>query len=315
MHVVAVLAPDGVSAFDLAIPCQVFGLARRPDGAPAYDVRVCAERSVTTTAGELEPFRISSRYGVRDALGADTVIVPGGPVERVPRPGTVRLLKEAATAGARVASICTGAFLLARAGLLDGHRVTTHWRFAGRLAEGFPEVEVDPSVLFVDAGPILTSAGIAAGLDLCLHMVRRDHGAAAAADVARMIVMAPQRTGGQAQFMAHPDPGTDPEDLGATLQWMRENLHEPLTIADIAAHATLSKRSLSRHFRAQTGTTPLRWLLNHRLQRARELLETTDLPVSRIAEATGFGSVETLRHHFNRDVGTTPKAYRATFRV
>ncbi|KUJ41751.1 AraC family transcriptional regulator [Streptomyces albus subsp. albus] len=315
MHVVAVLAPDGVSAFDLAIPCQVFGLARRPDGGRAYDVRVCAERSAVVTAGELEPFRISSRFGMDDAHGADTVIVPGGDADQTPRPRTVRLLRELASDGARIASICTGAFVLARAGLLDGRRATTHWRFADRLAHRFPDIEVDPSVLFVDEGEILTSAGIAAGLDLCLHMVRCDHGAAVAADVARMIVMAPQRAGGQAQFMEHPDPGADPENLGATLQWMRENLHRPLTVADIAARATLSTRSLSRHFRAQTGTTPLRWLLNHRLQRARELLETTDLPVSRVAEAAGFGSVETLRHHFSREVGTTPKSYRATFRI
>ncbi|MFH8368395.1 GlxA family transcriptional regulator [Streptomyces sp. NPDC018031] len=315
MHVIAVLASDGVSAFDLSIPCQVFALARLPDGTPAYDVRVCAERPVTATAGELEPFRISARYGLDDARAADTVIVPGGPVDRVPPPGTLRLLRDLAAGGARTASICTGAFALAHAGLLDGRRATTHWRFAGLLADGFPDVEVDPAVLFVDEGEILTSAGIAAGLDLCLHMVRRDHGAAAAADVARMIVMAPQRTGGQAQFMTHPDPGADPEDLGATLQWMRENLHRPLSVADMAAHARLSTRSLSRHFRAQTGTTPLRWLLGHRLQRVRELLETTDLPMGRIAEATGFGSVETLRHHFSRDVGTTPKSYRASFRV
>ncbi|MBH5338038.1 helix-turn-helix domain-containing protein [Streptomyces pactum] len=315
MHTVAILAPDGVSAFDLSIPCQVFAVARRPDGAPAYEVRVCAERSVTATAGALEPFRISAPYGMADALGADTVVVPGGHVDLVPHPDTIRVVREAAAAGARIASICTGAFVLAQAGLLNGRRATTHWRFAGRLADRFPEVEVDAAVLYVDEGQILTSAGIAAGIDLCLYMVRRDHGAAAAAEVARMVVMAPQRSGGQAQFMEHPDPGTDPESLAETLQWMRENLHRPLSVADIAAHAAFSRRSLARHFRAQTGTTPLRWLLNLRLQRVRELLETTDLPVSRIAAGTGFGSVETLRHHFSREVGTTPTAYRAAFRV
>ncbi|MEV3987599.1 helix-turn-helix domain-containing protein [Streptomyces sp. NPDC049837] len=315
MHVVAVLALDAVSAFDLAIPCQVFGFASRPDGTPAYDVRVCAERAVTTTAGPVQPFRISSSYRWDDARDADTIIVPGVPAERVPDARAVRLLREAAAGGARVASICTGAFVLARAGLLEGRRATTHWRFADALAEGFPGTRVDPSVLFVDDGQVLTSAGVAAGLDLCLHMVRRDHGAAVAAQVARLMVMAPQRTGGQAQFIEYRTPGSDSADLGGTMQWMRDKLDEPLTIADIAAHAMMSRRSLARHFRAQTGTTPLRWLLALRVQRARELLESTGLPMARVAESTGFGSVETFRHHFTRHVGTTPSAYRAAFRV
>lgn len=314
MHVIAVLAVDGVSAFDLAIPCQVFALAQRPDGAPAYEVRVCAQRAVTATAGELEPFRVVSRHGLDDAREADTLIVPGVAPEWEPHPRIIRLLRDAATGGVRIASICTGAFVLARAGLLEGRRATTHWRFAGSLADAFPGVEVDPSVLFIDEGRILTSAGIAAGLDLCLHMVRRDYGAVAAADVARMIVMPPQRAGGQAQFIEHHDPDYDSDGLGPTLQWMRDNLHRPLTIADIAAQAALSKRSLARHFRAQMGTTPLRWLLEQRLQRARELMETTDAPVSRIARETGFGSIETLRYHFSGNVGTTPTSYRAAFR-
>ncbi len=315
MHIVAILALDDVSAFDLAIPCQVFALARKPDGTPAYEVRVCAERTVTATAGEQSPFRISAPYGLAGVRDADTVIVPGVDPHRPPSPRTVRLLRDAAAAGARVASICTGAFVLAAAGLLDGHRATTHWMFAEHLAKSFPEVEVDPSVLFVDNGHVLTSAGVAAGLDLCLHMVRRDHGAAAAAHTARMTVMAPQRAGGQAQFIEYRDPAGDCADLGPTLQWMQDNLDRPLTVADVAARAAMSPRSLSRHFRAQTGTTVLRWLLHRRLQRARELLETTDLPVERISRAAGFGSIEALRHHFARHVGTTPKAYRATFRA
>jgi transcriptional regulator GlxA family with amidase domain len=315
MHVVAVLALDGVSAFDLAIPCQVFTLATHPDGSPAYDVRVCADRAVTASAGPAQPFRLSSPYRWDDVRDADTVIVPGVAAEEAPHPRALRLLKDAEAAGKRIASICTGAFVLARAGLLDGRRVTTHWRFADALADRFPGTQVDPSVLFVDDGQVLTSAGIAAGLDLCLHMVRRDHGAAVAAEVARMMVMAPQRTGGQAQFIEYRAPECDSADLGATLQWMRDKLGEPLTVADIAAHAMMSKRSLARHFRAQTGTTPLRWLLDHRLQRARELLESTELPMRRVAEATGFGSVETFRHHFARQVGTTPSAYRTAFRM
>ncbi|WP_433548657.1 GlxA family transcriptional regulator [Streptomyces sp. CA-294286] len=314
MHVVAVLALDGVSAFDLTIPCQAFALPRGDDGTPVYEVRVCVDRSVAATAGPFETFRISSPYGWGDALGADTVVVPGIPHDQVPSARALDLLREAAAGGARIASICTGAFALAHAGLLDGRRATTHWRFADLLAEQFPATRVDPSVLYVDEGPVLTSAGIAAGLDLCLHMIRGDHGAAVAAKAARMLVMPPQRTGGQAQFIEYRTPVEDVSDLGDTLEWLRGKLGEPLSLADIATHAMMSRRSLARHFRAQTGTTPLRWLLTQRVQRARELLETTALPLPRVAEACGFGSVETLRHHFARQVGTTPSAYRTTFR-
>ncbi|MFJ8194691.1 GlxA family transcriptional regulator [Streptomyces sp. NPDC096094] len=314
MHIVAVLALDGVSAFDLAIPCQVFALVTDPGGSQAYEIRVCVGHDTAATAGPTAPFRVSSSYGWDGVLGADTVIVPGIPVERTPDPRALRLLREAAEGGARIASICTGAFALAHAGLLEGRRATTHWRFAGALAERFPGVDVDPSVLYVDEGRVLTSAGIAAGLDLCLHLIRRDHGAAAAASAARMLVMPPQRTGGQAQYIEYRSPETDSADLGETLQWMRGKLGEPLSLADIAAHAMMSRRSLARHFRAQTGTTPLRWLVAQRVQRARELLETTELPLARVAEATGFGAVETLRHHFARQVGTTPSAYRSAFR-
>ncbi|AKZ53618.1 putative transcriptional regulator [Streptomyces ambofaciens ATCC 23877] len=315
MQVVAVLALDGVSAFDLAIPCQVFAFAARDNGTPAYEVRVCADRALSAMAGPAQPFSISAPYGWDDVLDAATVVVPGIPHDSVPDPRAVRLLREAAARGARIASICTGAFALGHAGLLEGRRATTHWRFADRLAERFPGARVDPSVLYVDEGQVLTSAGIAAGLDLCLHMVRRDHGAAAAAAVARLLVMPPQRTGGQAQFIEYRAPEDDSADLGDTLQWMRGKLNEPLSLADIAAHAMMSRRSLSRHFRAQTGTTPLRWLLAQRVQHARELLETTALPLTRVADATGFGSVEALRHHFTRQVGTTPSAYRDAFRM
>ncbi|WP_043622552.1 GlxA family transcriptional regulator [Nonomuraea candida] len=314
MRVVAVLALDNVVAFDLAIPCQVFAAARHADATPAYDIRVCGERDVTATAWDRETFRISTRYGLDDALEADTVIVPGVDPGLPPRPEVLRVIREAAGRGARVASICTGAFVLAAAGLLDGRRATTHWQLAGRLARDFPDVEVDPSVLFIDDGQVLTSAGVAAGLDLCLHMVRRDLGAAMAAGAARAIVMPPQRSGGQAQFIEHHDPDGDPDDLAPVLRWMQDHLGEPLSLADIAARAAMSTRSLSRRFRARMGTTPMQWLVDRRVQRARELLETTDLSVDRIAHATGFGSVETLRHHFARHVGTNPRDYRAAFR-
>jgi transcriptional regulator GlxA family with amidase domain len=296
MRVIAVLAFDGVVAFDLTIPAQVFAAARHADLSPAYEVRVCADRPLNATAWDQDLFQISPKHDLGSALTADTVIVPGGDPERPPGPEVLRVLRAAA------------------AGLLDGRRATTHWHLADQLAQDFPGIEVDPSVLFVDEGDVLTSAGVAAGLDLCLHMVRRDLGAATAADAARAIVMPPQRSGGQAQFIEHRDPEGDPDDLAPALQWMHGNLDKPLTLADIAAQAAMSTRSLSRRFRARLGMTPLQWLLDQRVRRARELLGTTGLPVERIARTTGFGSVEALRHHFARQVGANPRAYRATFR-
>ncbi|WP_081511661.1 GlxA family transcriptional regulator [Nocardia donostiensis] len=307
MHRVAVLAIDGVVGFDLSIPCQVFSTA------PGYEVRVCAERRVTATAAGQQIFRISAQYGLDDARDADTVIVPGVDPDQPLPPRAVRVVRQAAERGARVASICTGAFLLAAAGVLDGRTATTHWVLADRLAAEYPAVTVNPSILFVDDGKVLTSAGVAAGLDLCLHMVRRDQGAAVAADTARMIVMPPQRAGGQAQFIERYEPIDDTDALGPILQWMQDNLDTPLTLSDIAAQTSMSTRTLTRRFRAYTGTTPAQWLVHRRLQRARELLETTDLPVERIARTSGFGSIETMRHHFARHVGTTPTAYRAAF--
>ncbi|WP_083874331.1 GlxA family transcriptional regulator [Nocardia paucivorans] len=307
MHRVAVLAIDGVVGFDLSIPCQVFSLA------PGYEVRVCAEPRVTATAAGQQVFRISSQYNLDDADDSDTVIVPGVDLDRPLPTRVVSVVRRAAERGARVASICTGAYVLAAAGLLDGRTATTHWALADHLATEFPAVTVDPSILFVDNGKVLTSAGVAAGLDLCLHMVRCDHGAAVAADTARMIVMAPQRAGGQAQFIERHEPIDNSDPLGPALQWMQDNLDTPMTIADIAAKASMSTRTLSRQFRAHTGTTPVQWLVHRRLQYARELLETTDLAVERIARASGFGSIETMRHHFARHVGTTPTAYRVAF--
>ncbi|MFC9968897.1 GlxA family transcriptional regulator [Nocardia ignorata] len=311
MHSVAVIAADGIVGFELTIPCQVFSLT------PGYQVRVCAQRkrNVIATAAGVESFRISSRYGLDDALDAQTVIVPGTDPDLIPDPRVLRTLRTAAERGARVVSICTGAFVLAAAGLLDGRKATTHWMLADLLAERYPAVAVDSSVLFIDDGTILTSAGVAAGLDLCLHIVRRDRGAAVAATTARQIVMPPQRTGGQAQFIERPAPTADTDDLGPTLRWMQDNLGTPMTLTDIATKASMSSRSLSRRFRGHTGTTPMQWLLERRLDWARELLETTTLPVERVATTAGFGSIETLRYHFARHIGTTPAAYRSVFQT
>ncbi|GHF44287.1 AraC family transcriptional regulator [Streptomyces mashuensis] len=315
---VAVLALDGVVPFELSLPGQVFGTANQAAGTPYYDLRVCAPGRSVTTSPEHGAFRIRTPYGLDglDGLGEGaTVVVPAtAHFLAAPDPAVVEALRRAAARGARLASVCVGAFTLAATGLLDGRRATTHWQYAGELARRHPRVDVDPAVLFVDHGDLITSAGVAAGLDLCLHLVRRDLGADLAAATARRIVMPLQRDGGQAQYIERPQPPADPGALQPVLRWMESHLHEPLTLTAIATHARTSVRTLNRHFRAQTGTTPLQWLLHARIDRARQLLETTDLPVTLVADRTGFGSPTTLRHHFTRHTGTSPHAYRKAFR-
>jgi len=311
MHTVVVLALDGVLAFDLSTPVEIFGRARLPDGRAAYRVRVCAPAD-EVAAGVLS---IRVPWGLEALSKADTVVVPGlaDPTKPVPE-AVLGALREVAGGGARVASICVGAFTLAAAGLLDGRRATTHWAAAGELSRLYPAVEVDPDVLFVDNGRILTSAGAAAGLDLCLHMVRCDHGSAVAADAARVAVMPPVRDGGQAQFIVHERPGADGLSLEPLLRWMEENAHRRLTLGEISARAATSTRTLNRRFREQTGTTPLRWLRLARIRRARALLETTGHTVERIADEVGFGSPTSFRDHFKDLVGTSPRDYRRAFR-
>ncbi|MGB3635643.1 MAG: helix-turn-helix domain-containing protein, partial [Rubrobacteraceae bacterium] len=298
-------------AFDLSTPVEFFGRTRLPDGRSPYRVRVCAPAD-EVDAGVLA---IRAPWGL-DALGeADTIVVPGLADPSVPIPENVlEVLRTAAGSGTRVASICVGAFTLAAAGLLDGLRATTHWAAAEKLSGMYPEVEVDADVLFVDNGQILTSAGAAAGLDLCLHMIRRDHGSAVAADAARTAVMPLERDGGQAQFIVHEQPGADGCSLEPTLRWMEENSHRNLTLDDIASRATMSTRTLNRHFREQTGTTPLRWLNRSRIRRAQHLLETTDHSVEWIADEVGFGSPTSFRDLFKNLVGNSPRDYRRAFR-
>jgi transcriptional regulator GlxA family with amidase domain len=307
VHRVAVLAYDGVVAFDLSVPIEVFGRARLPDGRPAYDVRVCAHDG-DVDAG---PVRISAPYGLDAAVTADTVVVPG--TVDIDRPLPAALLDALTAARGRLVSICTGAFALAATGRLDGHRATTHWAAAAELARRHPAVDVDPDVLFVDEGPVLTSAGAAAGLDLCLHIVRRDHGAAMAARTARSSVMPLERPGGQAQFIRYELPSPDGTSLQPILTWLTDNLHAHLTLADIAVRAAMSTRSLSRHFRRQTGTTPLRWLSRQRIRRAQQLLEETDRPVERVGELVGFTSPTAFRECFRQVVGVSPRDYRRAF--
>ncbi|SDD35705.1 GlxA family transcriptional regulator [Actinokineospora iranica] len=312
MRTVAVLALDQVIPFDLATPIEVFTRTRLPDGGPAYQVRVCGATPTVTTAA----FTFQPPHDLTALAEADTVIVPGltDPTAPVP-PEAIAALRHAAAAGARIASICVGAFVLAATGLLDGRRATTHWLAAAALAARHPEIDVDPHVLYVDNGQFLTSAGAAAGLDLCLHLIRRDHGSAVAADAARLSVMPLEREGGQAQFIVHDQPPTPRgSTLEPLLQWLEENAAKDLALDDIAAHAGMSARTLNRRFREQTGTTPLQWLHRARVRRAQHLLEATTHPVDRIATEVGFTSPTTFRDRFKRVVGTSPNAYRAAFR-
>jgi transcriptional regulator GlxA family with amidase domain len=260
-------------------------------------------------------FRLRTRYGLRSLAEAHTVILPGVANPAVPTPAPlVRAVRAAAARGARVASICSGAFLLADTGLLDGKRATTHWLAAAELARRHPSIAVDPDVLYVDEGQLLTSAGAAAGLDLCLHLVRRDHGAAVAADSARRSVMPLERAGGQAQFIVHEPPAADGASLEPLQRWLEANLHRPLTLEDLARKAAMSTRTLNRRFREQTGTTPLQWLLRCRVRRAQQLLETTSQSIEHVAGRAGFGSAAALRDRFGRVVGTGPRSYRDSFR-
>lgn len=312
MHTVAVLALDHVVAGDLATPIEVFGRARLADGRRPYRVRVCAPRPQVAT----ETFTLVAPHGLEALREADTVVVPGCSEDAAP-PDTEVLdaLRAAAAAGTRLVSICTGAFILAAAGLLDGLRATTHWVAADQLAERFPRVDVRPDVLYVDNGQILTSAGAAAGMDLCLHIIRRDLGSAVAADSARLSVMPLEREGGQAQFIVQ---ATPPVPQGSLLEpvlaWIEDHLAQDLTLAEMAARSRLSERTFSRRFREQTGTTPLQWLLRARVRRAQFLLETTDHGVERIASQAGFGSPTAFRERFKRVVGVTPQSYRSAFR-
>ena len=304
-------APQGVVLGDLSTPCEMFGHARDARGRALYDVRICsvAPQVASTHAALMPPYRLAS------LARADTVIVPG--VADLDATFSTPLLKaigRAAERGARVASICTGAFLLAAAGVLDGRRATTHWLTAAELQRRHPAIDVDPNVLFVDNGNTLTSAGACAGIDLCLYMVRKDFGADVAAMVARAAVTPLERAGGQAQFIVHEPPACDGVSIAPLLAWIDRHLTRDLTLPAIAKRAAMSTRTLSRRFREQTGATPAQWVTVARTRRAQRLLETTDLAVERIASEVGFGSSAVLRGHFHKIVGTSPHAYRRTWK-
>lgn len=310
MRTVAVAVTDGMLHFELSVAYEVFGSAPADVTGPWYRLLGCGPGTVRAGGFRLEP-----DHGLDRLPTADTVIVPGWADVDVEPPGDlVDAVRAAHRAGARVASLCTGAFVLAAAGLLDGRRATTHWAHTGALAARYPRVQVDPDVLYVDNGSVLTSAGKAAAMDLCLHLVRLDRGSAVANAVARRLVVPPHRAGGQAQFVPSPVPAQENHPLAELFPWAIERLDHPLTVEDLARRAAMSSRNLGRQFRSVTGTTPLQWLLTQRIRRAQELLETTDGSVEAIAAATGMGTGTTLRRHFNRTVGVPPDTYRRTFR-
>ncbi len=309
MPSVALAVTDGTPLFELAAACEVFGVNREL-AKGWYELTICGQDDAEV-GGWL---RAGIRHDLTALAGADTVIIPScrDVAQPPPRP-LVEAVRAAHAAGARVASLCTGAFVLAEAGLLDGRRATTHWAHAAVLQDRYPAVSVDAGVLYVDEGDVLTSAGKAAGLDLCLHLVRTDYGAAVANALARSLVVPPHRPGGQAQFIPAAVAHGRNHVLADVMSWALERLGDPLTVRDLARRAEMSSRNLARHFNAVTGTSPLRWLVNERLRRAQELLETSDLSVEQIAARTGMGTATTLRRHFNQQLGVPPETYRRTF--
>ena len=314
-HAVAVIVYDGVTAFELGVACDIFGDGDDQSamfGVPWYRLFVCgiAAGPVATDSG----FQVLPAYGLERVREAGTLIVlPVVSYEQIPAE-LPAILRQAHERGSRIVSLCTGAFALGAAGLLDGRRATTHWEECAELARQYPAAKVDPDVLFTDDGDILTSAGSAASIDLCLHLVRQDYGTEIATQLARQLVVPPQRDGGQAQYIDTPMPDLGGSSLFAgTLDWLQEHLAEPITVEDLAARSAMSPRTFARRFLASTGTTPYRWLLRQRIQLAQRLLETTDLPIDLVADASGFSTAANLRKHFSRAVRTSPQAYRRTF--
>ena len=310
---VAILALPNVVPFDLVLAGQIFGY-RAPGTVPLYyQMSMCGLSAGLVTMSGGVPIGVP--LGLEALDKAATVVVAGLSDVDVSFPDpALTAIRSAAARGARMVSICTGAFVLAEAGVLDGHRATTHWAYTERLASRFPKVQVDPRVLYVDDGGVMTSAGMAAGIDLCLHIVRSDHGAEVANTIARRMVVPPHRDGGQAQFIEQPVPETRDSTIQRTLAWALERLAQPLTVDDMARAANASARHLTRRFHSELGVTPLKWLQRERVRLAQRLLEQTELPVQRIAERAGFGSAIALRRQFADAVGTTPARYRATFR-
>ncbi|MGF6841545.1 transcriptional regulator GlxA family with amidase domain [Paraburkholderia youngii] len=313
-HVVAVVAFDRISPFHLSVPCVVFGEDRRGGGVPAFDFRVCAVETgaLATTAG----FSIAVTHGLEALADAQTIIVPSWrDPDETPSAALLDALRAAHARGALLVGLCLGAFVLAAAGILDGRPASTHWAWADDFARRYPRVRLDPDVLYVDDGNVLTSAGTAAGLDCCLHVLRKICGARVANHVARRLVVSPHRQGGQAQYVQQPMPPNPRGDrLSGLLDWVSGNLAAPHTLDTLAARALMSRRTFTRRFRLATGTTVGAWLLAQRLARAQQLLESTDASVEAIATGAGFGSAASLRQHFADAFRTSPSAWRREFR-
>ncbi|NEA63635.1 helix-turn-helix domain-containing protein [Streptomyces sp. SID12488] len=311
---VAVVLLDGVHPFELGVVCEVFGLDRSDEGLPVYDFAVASAEGPTlsTHAG----FSVSTEHGLERLETADLIAVPAGQTytDREYPPELLDALRRAVERGARVLSVCSGVFVLAAAGLLDGRRCAVHWRHADELARRYPQVQVEPDVLYVDAGPVITSAGTAAGIDACLHLVREEHGPEVANAIARRMVVPPHRDGGQAQYIERPLPRSRCDTVGEVLVWMERHLDEEVTVEQLAERAHMSPRTFARRFQQETGTTPYRWILRQRVLLAQQLLEATDETMDAIAWRTGFGNSAALRHQFVRSLGTTPQAYRRTFK-
>jgi transcriptional regulator GlxA family with amidase domain len=314
-HRVAVLARDQMLSFELSIVHRIFGQARSAAGAALYEVVTCA-----LEPGEIRTdadFTVTVANGPETLAEADTVFVPGSKADFEPQSGLAPSLTAALTRlrpGTRVASICTGSFVLAAAGLLNGRRATTHWRSSARFRERFPDVSFDVDVLYTDDDGVLTSAGAAAGIDLCLHMIRTDHGAAVANEVARGSVVPPHREGGQAQYVRRPMPDPRVSSTSEARRWALANLHRPVTLRDLAARESTSTRTFTRRFRDEIGTSPGRWLTQQRVELARTLLERTDLPIDQVAVTAGFGTAGSMRLRLQAEIGVSPSVYRATFR-
>ena len=311
-HRVVALLYDELCTFEFGIVVELFGLPRPEFDFPWYEFSTCAlERRPLKATGAV---RVVADRGLGALRTADTIVLPGWrDADEVPPAALLDAVRKAHARGTRLVALCSGAFILAAAGLLDGRRAATHWRYADRLRGRYPAIRVEPDVLYVDEGEILTSAGSAAGIDLCLHVIRTDHGAKVANQVARRLVVPPHRDGGQAQFIPEPMPAREAGGLAALLAWAQARLDRPLSLEDLAKQGNMSVRTLARRFAQETGTTPHKWLTHQRLLAAQRRLETTNDPIDRVAEGVGFESGMTLRHHFRRTFGTSPTAYRRRF--